>query len=85
MKQSTAIIRIANDEPPKRKRRYQGYFDKLEVGQCLVVEKSHYKLVDAALRKYLAAVRPGLKAHTRTTSDYGDGYGRVWLLDGDAR
>jgi len=72
------------DEPVQKSRpvtggKYQTLFQKLKPGQCLKVPPPHVGSIQNALRKYLKQNQ--IELPVRTVKNYGDGLGRVWLIE----
>jgi hypothetical protein len=75
---------ICNDEPPalraRTKSKYDTLFSGMTPGQAVKCSKKDIGTIAAALRSH---VRQGhVKGLVRTTRDFGDGLGRVWLIKG---
>ena len=56
--------------------KYKAIFQKLKVGQALKVNSKHTQTVAGSLRTFVAG-----KHAVKSVKDYGDGMGRVWLID----
>ena len=73
---------IVDDPLPDRKRapkfKYDEVFKKMKVGQAIKCKTIEVAKVDQALRGYLK--RHEVAGRVKSTKDYGDGLGRVWLL-----
>ena len=80
-----AALQICNDPLPDdhwsvaTPGKYDAKFALLKPGQALRCASGETQAVARALRKYLA-VRKLKHLAVRTMRDYGDGYGRVWLM-----
>lgn len=75
------MLEIVSDPPKKRPApvsKYEQVFQKLQPGQCIKCETRHAHAVSNAMRAWQK--RRGLKWVTKTTPDYGDGFGRVFRL-----
>lgn len=70
------------DDPVSTKRsypsKYEGIIKQMIPGQAIRCPPTQVNRVAGALRKYI--IEHKWKANVKTTRDYGDGYGRVWLL-----
>lgn len=75
-------LEITDDPLPKTKvifaYKYDEKFSAMRIGQSLKCATADVGKIAGAMRKFVE--RKGLKAIVRSTPDYGDGYGRVWLL-----
>ena len=65
--------------------KYKDAFAKLKPGQCIKVPPDKVSLIQGALRKYIANHLDESKFTVRTIKNYGDGMGRVWLIDGQLK
>lgn len=74
-------LTIANDPLPAHRssvNKYAEIIAKLKPGQCIKCPSSQVEQVANALRKHYGGKEGGYMV--RLTKDYGDGFGRVWLL-----
>lgn len=77
-----STLEIADDPLPSHRaspgHKYDDLFDRLKYGQCVKTEAGRADKVGQALRTYLK--RKAKKGAVKIMSDYGDGKGRVWLI-----
>ena len=74
-------LEIASDPLPAHRARTNKYADilaKLKPGQCIKCPSSQVGQVANAVRKHI--IDKQLPCTLRSTKNYGDGMGRVWLL-----
>ena len=73
-------LQICNDPIPAHRSvkegKYKAIFDKLKVGQAIKVPSANAQTVATALRKEVNG-----KYAVKSMHNYGDGMGRVWLLE----
>jgi hypothetical protein len=81
------LLSICDDEMPTERAKpvskYEPLFSKMKIGQAIKCPagSTAAKLANS-LRTH--ADRHGIECVIKTMSDYGDGFGRVWLLAKDA-
>lgn len=75
-------LRIAHDPVVARSSRTPGKYDeifkRLTYSQCIVCEPGQSNSLANALRDYFR--RREIKARVKSTDNYSDGKGRVWML-----
>jgi len=79
----TGVLSICNDPLPTgrsmSKGKYDDIFQALKVGQAVKCQSPTVSLIQGALRKFIR-VHGMQSVVVRTCKDYGDGFGRVWML-----
>ena len=79
-------LTIGNDPLPAHRARANKYADlmaKLKPGQCIKCAPNHVGQVANAVRKHI--IQNGLDCTIRSTKNYGDGMGRVWLMKNERK
>ncbi len=75
-------ISICDDPLPSHRAspgsKYDNILKKLKPGQCIKCPPSDVGRITGALRKHIGTGE--VKGAIRSTTDYGDGMGRVWLV-----
>ena len=79
-------LEITSDPLPAGRARANKYADlmaKLKPGQCIKCAPNHVGQVSNALRKHI--IEKELPCQVRSTKNYGDGMGRVWLMKNERK
>ena len=78
-------LSICNDKPPVTRlpyrSKYATMFEQLKPGQALRCQAGHAQAIATSLRKWLDDKGMRDKYRVQTVKDFGDGMGRVWLLE----
>lgn len=78
-----STLTICDDPIPEARKsvgsKYDAIFSKMKPGKAIKCPAGAAARLSGQLRKYVE--RNGMQCDIKTTDDYGDGFGRVWLLD----
>ena len=78
-----ATLEICDDPIPNHRascgNKYESVFSKLKVGQAIKCQPLEVARMSNSLRKWASDNK--IKGNVRSMKDYGDGRGRVWLVE----
>lgn len=61
--------------------KYKAVFESLKPGQCVKVPPDQVNRIANAMRKHIEQFSDKTRFVTRSVKNYGDGLGRVWLIE----
>lgn len=61
--------------------KYKAVFESLQPGQCVKVPPDQVNRIANAMRKHIGQFSDNTRYATRSVKNYGDGLGRVWLIE----
>ena len=77
-----STLTICNDPIPSHRaspgNKYEAVLKTMKIGQCIKCLPEEVGRIQGAMRKYIELHK--INATVRTIKNYGDGFGRVWML-----
>lgn len=77
---------IVNDKPRTARvgheYKHEQTFRAMRLGQGIKCAPNEVSSIASAMRRFIE--RTGVNAYVKTAPDYGDGMGRVWMMEGKA-
>jgi hypothetical protein len=85
-KQMNDALLIVNDKPRSvrvgHEYKHEQTFRTMRPGQAVKCAPNEVSSIASAMRRFIE--RTGANAYVKTVPDYGDGMGRVWMMEGKA-
>lgn len=76
-----STLQICDDPLPAHRyssKKYDDVLSQMKIGQCLKCKLDEVERISGAVRNFIKEKK--LKAKVCSVKDYGDGFGRVWML-----